>query len=81
MEYLKTQPYVQTLLAPRSSNKLPFKFLGPFYIMERIGQSVYHLQLPDDYLIHPIFHVSHIRMAVAPDTTVSSTFPDLTHEF
>ena len=55
--YLKAQPYVQTSLAPRSSNKLAFRFFGPFLITEKIGPSAYRLQLPPDCLIHPVFHV------------------------
>lgn len=81
MVYLKAQPYVHTLLAPKSSNKLAFGFFRPFYILERIGQSAYRLQLPGDCLIHPVFHVSQLKKAVPPNTTVSSTFSDVTHEF
>lgn len=41
--YLKAQPYVQTSLAPRSSNKLAFRFFGPFTVLDKIGQSAYKL--------------------------------------
>jgi len=34
--YLKAQPYVQTSLAPRSSNKLSFRYFGPFEIVDKI---------------------------------------------
>lgn len=46
MVYLKAQPYVQTSLAPRSSNKLSFRFFGPYKIISRIGASTYKLELP-----------------------------------
>jgi len=56
--YVKLQPYVQTSLANRSSNKLSFRFFGPFTVMAKIGDVAYQLQLPEDCLIHPVFHVS-----------------------
>ena len=36
--YVKIQPYVQTSLAMRSSNKHSFRFFGPFKIEARIGE-------------------------------------------
>ena len=78
--YLKAQPYVQTSLAPRSSNKLAFRFFGPFSIIERIGQSTYRLKLADGCLIHPVFHISQLKTAVPPSTPVSSIIPDATNE-
>jgi hypothetical protein len=38
MVFLKLQPYVQTSLAPRSKQKLAFKYFGPYKILSRIGQ-------------------------------------------
>jgi hypothetical protein len=78
--YLKAQPYVQTSLAPRSSNKLAFRFFGPFTILERIGQSAYRLQLPPDCLIHPVFHVSQLKKVIPPATIVSAELPDITNQ-
>lgn len=79
--YLKAQQYVQTSLASRSSNKLAFWFFGPFEILDRIGAAAYRLKLPNSCLIHPVFHVSQLKKAVPPATPVSSSFPDITHEF
>jgi hypothetical protein len=56
--YLKLQPYVQSSLAPRSNQKLAFKFFGPYPVVRRIGSVAYKLKLPDDSSIHPVFHVS-----------------------
>ena len=39
--YLKLQPYVQSSLAPRANQKLSFKYLGPYCIVERIGSVAY----------------------------------------
>jgi hypothetical protein len=79
--YLKAQPYVQTSLAQRSSNKLAFCFFGPFLVTEKIEQSAYRLQLPPDCLIHPVFHVSQLKKAISPATVVSPELPDISNQF
>lgn len=79
--YVKIQPYVQTSLANRSSNKLSFRFFGPYKIVARIGEVAYQLQLPEDCLIHPVFHVSQLKQAVTSDTVVSQALPDPTMHF
>ena len=35
--------------------------MGPFKVIETIGQQAYHLSLPEDWKIHPVFHVSLLR--------------------
>jgi hypothetical protein len=43
----------------RASKKLADRFLGPFEILERIGQNAYKLKLPPKYSrLHHTFHVS-----------------------
>jgi hypothetical protein len=79
--YLKAQPYVQTSLAPRSSNKLSFKYFGPFPILDQIGTAAYRLKLPDHCLIHHVFHVSQLKKSVTPMTTVSPELPDTSNTF
>ena len=74
--YVKIQPYVQTSLANRSSNKLSFRFFGPFIITEKIGEVAYKLQLPDDCSIHLVFHVSQLKKAVVMDHLVSTKLLD-----
>lgn len=46
MVFLKLQPYVQSSLAPRSNQKLAFKFFGPFPVVAKVRQVAYRLQLP-----------------------------------
>jgi len=74
--YVKLQPYVQTSLANRSSNKLSFRFFGPFTVMAKIGDVAYQLQLPEDCLIHLVFHVSQLKQAVAPNVVVGQDLLD-----
>lgn len=78
--YLKAQPYVQTSLAPCSTNKLAFRFYGPFTILEKTGQSAYRLQLPPDCHIHHVFHVSQLKRTISPSRHVILDLPDVTNE-
>lgn len=70
--YLKLQPYIQTSLAARSSNKLSFHYFGPFKITERIGSVAYRLALPESSSIHPEFHVSQLKKAISASHQVST---------
>lgn len=59
--YLKMQPYRQSAFGIRGSLKLRSKFYGPFKVLEKIGDVAYRLQLPDQAMIHPVFHVSQLK--------------------
>ncbi len=48
----------KNLKQKRPSKKLSHKFIGPFRISNVIGEQAYELELPADYRIHPVFHVS-----------------------
>jgi hypothetical protein len=59
--YLKLQPYIQVSVARRSTQKLGFKFFGPYQILSRVGNVSYKLKLPDSSCIHPVIHVSQLK--------------------
>ena len=41
--------------------KLQKRFVGPFEIVERIGAQAYKIQLPENWSIHNVFHVSLLK--------------------
>jgi hypothetical protein len=49
----------------RPSSKLAHRYLGPFKILERVGQSAYRLSLPKSMKrLHPVFNV--VKLLPAP---------------
>ena len=63
--------------------KLAPKFIGPFKILECIGESVYKLELPSLYnRLYLTFHISLLEEYVAkkgqdPDLYLTGEFPEL----
>jgi len=61
--FLKLQPYVQSSLLRRANHKLSFRFFRTFNILENIGPVAYKLELPPSSSIHPVFHVSQLKLS------------------
>jgi hypothetical protein len=72
--FLKLQPYVQSSLAPRSNQKLSFKFFGPYEVLAKVGSVAYKIALPASSSVHPVFHVSQLKK-MAPGTKILSSLP------
>lgn len=73
--FIKLQPYGKTSVERRANHKLAFRFFGPFKVLAAINPVTYKLELPGDSKVHPVFHVSQLRLALAPGTMTSSTLP------
>lgn len=73
--YLRLQPYVQTSVAERSSQKLSFKYFGLYLVLQRVGKVAYRLQLPPSSRIHPVVHVSQLKKALGEKDQVCSELP------
>ena len=83
--YLKVTPRLR-LKGPFKSRKLSPRFVGPYQILERIGEVAYRLALPPSLSeMHDVFHVSQLRkfvpdplQPILPDSIEIE--PDLTFE-
>ncbi|KAH7404017.1 hypothetical protein KP509_15G005800, partial [Ceratopteris richardii] len=47
--------------------KLSPRFCGPWTIIKKISDVAYKLQLPNNYKIHPVFHVTKLRPYISRD--------------
>ena len=60
----------------KGSKKLKPRFVGPFEVMQVVYGSAYKLKLPEEWLIHPVFHVSLLKPAVEREELTVSDVPE-----
>jgi hypothetical protein len=75
--YLKMRPYRQKSLANCINEKLGPRFYSPYKVLRRVGKVAYLLELPRDYSLHLVFHVSQLKCAEGV-TQAGTAVPPLT---
>ncbi|GJZ90056.1 ty3-gypsy retrotransposon protein [Tanacetum coccineum] len=73
--FVKLQPYRQSSVALRHSQKLSKRFFGLFRIVERIGPVAYRLDLPEESQIHNVFHISVLKKCNGDPLTQQQPLP------
>ena len=53
----------KNLKTKRPSNKLDFKKLGPYKVLEKTGPVNFKLELPRSSRVHPVFHAALLEVA------------------
>lgn len=64
--YLKLQPYRQFTISNASFHKLLPKYYGPFKVPDSVGSVAFRLELPPNYEIHNVVHVSQLKICRNP---------------
>lgn len=73
--YLKLQPYRQSTLRKAKHHKLSPKYFGPFKVIQKVGKVAYKLELPESAQIHPVFHVSQLKLHRGDPPTTPAVLP------
>jgi len=76
---LRLQPYKQTSLKDKGSQKLSPKFYRPYQLLQRIGKVAYKLALPPTTKIHHVSHVSCLKK-VGNNCRIQTHLPELDEE-
>ncbi|RWR84947.1 Ty3/gypsy retrotransposon protein [Cinnamomum micranthum f. kanehirae] len=75
--YLRLQPYRQSTISARRSQKLAARYFGPFQVSEKIGTVAYRLNLLAESKLHPVFHVSKLKKKIGQDVIPQPSLPPL----
>ena len=73
--FLRLQPYRRQSLASKGRWKLSPRYFGPFQVLQKIGSVSYKLDLPSKSRIHPVFHVSCLKLKLGQHVTPLPTLP------
>ena len=75
--YLRLQPYHHFSVALCRNLKLSPRFFGPFQIIQKVGDAAYKLKLPENCKIHPMFHVSNLKLSLGHNDQQGTTLPEI----
>ena len=57
---------LEWLESKKDGAKLNPRWVGPFEVVEKVNNNVYHLRLPDSYPGSPVINISHLRKYIEP---------------
>ena len=68
--YLKISPMNGVMRFGRKG-KLSFRYVGPYEILQHVGEVAFELALPTDLAsLHPVFHVSMLKKVLGDPTSI-----------
>ncbi|GMJ03157.1 hypothetical protein HRI_003984900 [Hibiscus trionum] len=60
--FIRLQPYRHLSLRLHRQQKLSPRFFGPYKVVQCLGVVAYKLALPEHTRIHPVFHISQLKL-------------------